>query len=116
MRAMTPPAAQDPYRTLFPIGVAFAVIGALLWPLALWVGIPYPGVLHPVLMIEGFELAFVAGFLLTILPRVTRTDVTDRREVPWVLAMAFGFGVAALAGRFAIAHAFALATLLVLAL
>jgi uncharacterized protein involved in response to NO len=116
MRAMPSPAAQDPYRTLFPIGVAYAVTGALLWPLALWVGIPYPGLLHPVLMIEGFELAFVAGFLLTIMPRLTRTDVTDRREVPWVLALTSGFGVAALVGRFAVAHAFALGTLLVLAL
>jgi uncharacterized protein involved in response to NO len=116
MCAMTPPATQDPYRVLFPVGVAYAVLGASLWPLALLPGVPYPGVLHSTLMIEGFELAFVAGFLLTITPRITRTDPSDQRELPWVVALAVGTGIAALAGMAALAHACALAMLVLLAL
>ena len=65
-------------------------------------------------MLEGFELSFVSGFLLTILPRLTRTD-SAVREARGALGLLLGFGVAALAGRLAIAHGFALAVLLLLA-
>ncbi len=110
-----PTATHGPYRALFPVGAAFAILGAGLWPLALWPGLPAPGVLHSTLMIEGFELAFVAGFLLTIVPRLARTDADDQREVPLAVTLAMAFGVFALLGQTPAAHACALATLLLLA-
>jgi len=100
---------------LFPAGVAFALLGAALWPLALVAGIPYPGTLHASLMIEGFELSFISGFLLTILPRITRTDPTGARVINAALALLLGFGAAALAGWAAVAHGCALLLLLLLA-
>jgi uncharacterized protein involved in response to NO len=106
---------RDPYRILFPVGVAFAVLGTGVWPLALVARIPYPGTLHANLMIEGFELAFVSGFLLTILPRLTRTDPVGPRETGVALLLLLAFGAAALVGQAAVAHGCALALLLLLA-
>src|SRR5688572_2831730 len=111
---MKPP-APDPYRILFPAGVALALLGTVPWILALAPGLPYPGTLHASLMIEGFELAFIAGFLLTILPRITRTDPTPAIVTHAALALVVAFGAAALLGQFVLAHACALALLLLLA-
>lgn len=90
-------------------------MGAIVWPLTLWAGLPYPGLLHASLMIEGFELAFVSGFLLTVVPRMTRTDTSDRRELPWVAGGILAFGTFAWIGQAAAAHALSALTLLVLA-
>lgn len=107
--------ALEPYLLLFPIGAVYALLGASVWPLTLWAGLPYPGPLHSILMIEGFELGFVSGFLLTVMPRLMRTDVTDLRELPWVIAAIAGFGTAAVAGWTTVAHTCAVAVLLLLA-
>ncbi len=71
----------DPYRLFFPGGVLFALAGAVLWPLYALGWIPYPGPLHRALMIEGFELAFVAGFMLTALSGLTHGG----KHRPWEL-------------------------------
>ncbi len=107
--------ARDPHRILFPLGALFAVAGVLLWPAhAAGVG-TWPGVIHARLMAQGFELAFVAGFLLTFLPRVTRTTELARAwETPSLLACLVVFGVAAFAGAAALAQAAYLAGLVTL--
>jgi uncharacterized protein involved in response to NO len=92
-----------------------ALLGTAPWLFALVPGAPYPGTLHASLMIEGFELAFIAGFLLTILPRITRTDPTGAPVTHGALALVVAFGAAALAGQFALAHACALGLLVLLA-
>src|SRR5690349_7946014 len=71
-----PPAAArlapDPYRVLFPVGVAAALAGLVPWILvALRLPVAYPGAAHAALMVQGFELAFVCGFLLTAMPAFT---------------------------------------------
>jgi uncharacterized protein involved in response to NO len=61
----------EPFRLLFPVGIALGLVGALLWPL--WVaGITetYPGLSHSRIMIQGYMTAFVLGFLGTALPRM----------------------------------------------
>jgi uncharacterized protein involved in response to NO len=75
----------EPYRILFPIGAVFAIVGVALWPaLALGFGV-WPGELHARLMAQGFELAFIGGFLLTFLPRVTRTLEIVRPLDAWIV-------------------------------
>ena len=116
---MTEARGPEPYRVLFPLGAAFAILGASVWVLRLWSGMPYPGPLHASLMIEGFEIAFVSGFLLTIAPRMTRTDPV-RREVAWVAVGVITFGVAAFGtaawlGFAAVAHACSFLTLALVA-
>ena len=67
-------AAMDPYRILFPIGVIAAVLGTCLW-IAFGFGAisTYPGASHPDLMIGGFLSAFASGFLMTAIPRFTKS-------------------------------------------
>lgn len=71
----------DPYRILFPIGTVFALTGVLLWLLFVNVnGFPYPGPVHSRMMIGGFLFAFINGFLMTAIPKMTGTDKSSLRE------------------------------------
>ena len=87
-----PPAAErvapDPYRVLFPVGVAAALAGLVPWILvAARVPIAYPGPAHAALMTEGFELAFVCGFLLTAMPAFTHGPRCSPVELGTVSAL-----------------------------
>ncbi len=95
----------DPYRALFPIGFAFALIGAGVWPLHALGLVPYPGPLHVTLMMQGFEQCFVLGFLLTAMPAFTRGARCRPQELTVATALMLAFGAAALAGAAAMAQA-----------
>jgi uncharacterized protein involved in response to NO len=81
--------AVEPYRVLFPIGALFAIAGGVPWITAsIWPD--WPAMLHAGLMLQGFELCFVTGFLLTAMPSFTHGEKCR----PWELATAVA-GVAA---------------------
>lgn len=63
--------AGEPFRLLFPWGVALGLAGVAAWPLYAW-GFThaYPGQIHARIMVEGFLTAFIMGFLGTALPRL----------------------------------------------
>lgn len=69
--AAAPHPIVEPYRVLFPLGAAAAAAGTLLWTLSAAGWMPWPGPQHQTLMIEGFEHAFISGFLLTAMPAFT---------------------------------------------
>lgn len=72
MREFLASLRPEPYRLLFPLGLAMAAVGMGLW-IPAWLGpgaFPYPGQAHATLMIQGFLLCFVLGFLGTMLPKV----------------------------------------------
>jgi uncharacterized protein involved in response to NO len=106
---------MEPYRLLFPLGVVYAVAGAALWAAGALGWMPYPAELHRMLMIEGFELSFVAGFLLTAIPGLTHSEKARPAEVAAGLGALALFGVLAVAGWTAWAHVAAAATIAVLA-
>ncbi len=61
---------SEPFRVLFPIGAAAGFVGVAHW------GWYYSGLIetyscnyHGLMMIQGFEGAFAAGFILTAVPR-----------------------------------------------
>jgi uncharacterized protein involved in response to NO len=62
----------EPYRMLFPLGLACAVIGIGIWIPFYFLPqvVAYPGQAHAILQIQGFLLCFILGFLLTMLPKV----------------------------------------------
>jgi uncharacterized protein involved in response to NO len=63
---------QEPYRILFPLGAALAVVAVL--PFALrGVGGGSLALFHAVAQIQGFLTCFVVGFLFTFVPRRTGT-------------------------------------------
>ena len=94
----------EPYRILFPIGIAYALIGALVWPLHAAGRMPYPGPLHRALMIQGFELSFVLGFLLTALPGFLHAGRATSFEIAAATTLTLGFGACALAYQMAAAQ------------
>ncbi len=110
-----PPEARpplEPYRVLFPLGAAFAIAGATPWiPAAMGRG-PWPGLLHAGLMIQGFELCFVTGFLLTAMPAFTHGAKCRAWELAAVASGAVAYGALHVAGfEAAAAAAFALTLL-----
>lgn len=65
---------REPWRLLFPIGAVLAIAGVVPWllfGLGEWPG--WPVVEHSIVEIQGFLSTFLAGFLLTALPRRTGT-------------------------------------------
>ena len=100
-------AAIEPYRVLFPLGAALAIAGVAPW-LALAAGVTlWPGRLHAGLMMEGFELSFVSGFLLTAMPAFTHGAKAHASET-WGIAVGITLSaLAAFAGLEIYAHAFA---------
>jgi uncharacterized protein involved in response to NO len=72
-------APGDPYRIFFPLGVALGTAGVSIW-LVYWLGLTsgYSGRAHAFIQIEGFLYSFIAGFLLTAIPRFTGTTPPSR--------------------------------------
>lgn len=85
----------EPYRILFPLGILCALAGLGAWiPFWLWPhAFPYPGPGHAAAMIQGFLLAFVFGFLGTMMPKVL--GFAPLGPLQFVL---FPLGLAALTG------------------
>lgn len=104
-----PPPVQwpDPYRILFPIGAVFALWGALVWPLTWVARLAYPGVTHRGLMMQGFELSFVLGFLLTAIPGFTGGQKFRPFELIVAAALMIAFGCSVAVGVPAAASLFA---------
>src|SRR6476646_10948863 len=66
---------RDPYRLFFPLGILFGLAGVAIWPLySFGLTATYSGRSHAFVQIYGFLYAFVAGFLLTAVPRFTGTQ------------------------------------------
>lgn len=97
----------DPYRVLFPIGAVFALWGAVVWPLTWLAGTAYPAVAHRGMMMQGFELSFVLGFLLTAIPGFTGGQRFRPFELIVAAALMIAFGGAIAAGAAALASAIA---------
>ena len=65
---------REPYRVFFPLGLICGLAGVAIWPLySFGVTTTYSGRSHAFVQIFGFLYAFIAGFLLTAIPRFTGT-------------------------------------------
>jgi uncharacterized protein involved in response to NO len=72
---------KDPFRIFFPIGAALAIAGVFPWSLYVFGGTGYPVEFHRAIMMNGFMLSFVSGFLMTAVPRFTSTDYAKPLEL-----------------------------------
>ncbi|MCO5143586.1 MAG: NnrS family protein [Oligoflexia bacterium] len=72
----------EPYRILFPFGVFAGIVGVFLWIFFQyrWIGF-YPRAPHGNLMFFGFFWSFVAGFLMTAIPKMLRTRPANYFEL-----------------------------------
>jgi uncharacterized protein involved in response to NO len=96
---------REPYRLFFPLGVICGMAGVAIWPLyAFGVTATYSGRAHALVQTVGFLYSFVAGFLLTAIPRLT---VTRPPGLPAQAMLAAAIIVSVVASE---RQAFALAT------
>jgi uncharacterized protein involved in response to NO len=85
----------DPYRLFFPLGVLLGLAGVSIWPLYYFgVTATYSGRAHALVQTSGFLYSFIAGFLLTAIPRFTGTEAPTR-VVQYLLAAALIVAAAA---------------------
>lgn len=82
--SQTPDAAEqiDPYRIFFPLGMFAGFLALALWFFFLfrWTAF-YPRLSHGNLFFFGFFWSFVAGFLMTAIPKMTSTKPPNHFEV-----------------------------------
>ena len=99
-------APGDPYRIFFPLGVVLGTAGVSIW-LLYWLGLTggYSGRAHAFVQIEGFLYSFIAGFLLTAIPRFTGTTAPSRPTQYLLAAAVLATGVAFELRAFAVGHA-----------
>lgn len=71
---------MDAYRYFFPIGWGLGIWGVLLWILFPMGWVQYPGLTHPDIMLGGFFLSFVCGFLMTAAPKFTSSFEPTHKE------------------------------------
>jgi uncharacterized protein involved in response to NO len=90
----------DPYRIFFPLGLILGVIGVAIWPLyAFGATATYSGRSHAFVQTSGFLFAFIAGFLLTAIPRFTGTEA-PALMTQYVMAAIVSIGAMAFEFRF----------------
>lgn len=74
-------AQNEPYRIFFPAGVIYLIWGSLIWLSQLWSNETYPVLAHRYLMLNGFSASFIAGFLMTAVPKFSQTESPRRFEI-----------------------------------
>lgn len=72
---------SEPFRLFFPTGILYLVIGALLWLPQIWSAENYPVLLHRYFVLNGFAASFIGGFLMTAVPRFSKTMHARKGEV-----------------------------------
>jgi uncharacterized protein involved in response to NO len=73
---------KDPFRLCFPIAFALAIYASSLWISFVFFGYgPYPGQDHARIFVGGFLYLSILGFLMTAIPRFTKTDFASPKEI-----------------------------------
>ncbi len=83
--------AEDPFRLFFLIGIASGLLGISLWLLYYQKWLPYyPGTSHARILVHGFVWNFIAGFLLTALPRLLESKPISMGEAKTCAVLSVG--------------------------
>src|SRR3989338_4311737 len=79
---------REPFRLFFPLGTLLGLVGINHWLVyALgWAG-SSSGFFHAGIQVGGYMLGFIAGFLLTALPRFASTAPASSAELAVFLAL-----------------------------
>ncbi|MFT3764118.1 MAG: NnrS family protein [Minicystis sp.] len=106
----------EPYRVFFPLAVALGAAGVAPW-LLLGAGATsrYLGVFHALTQMESFMLALAAGFLLTAVPKRTRSAPASGIEIAALALLLPAIPAAAFLDHYAAAQIAYIGALLVLA-
>jgi uncharacterized protein involved in response to NO len=85
-------AKNEPYRIFFPLGIFYLLWGTMLWLPQIWSVGSYPVLAHRYLMLNGFTASFIAGFLMTAVPKFSQTKTAEYGEI-YVFLIATIFGL-----------------------
>ncbi len=96
---------REPYRALFPLGLLWGASGVGLWLIYFAGLISIPIASHAFIMIFGFFLSFVSGFLMTALPKMTGSFSATKFERSCAVALITTGVGCAVGGHFAAAYA-----------
>lgn len=107
--------AREPYRVLFPLAVVFGMTGIGHW-LAYATGwsSDYSGFVHAGIQMQGYVTAFIAGFLMTAMPRFSSAPPATGAETSLVVVLLIAVWALLLSGRWVLAQSAFFATLVVL--
>ena len=97
---------SEPFRLFFPAGIVSLLAGALLWLPQIWSADHYPVLLHRYLVLNGFVSFFVGGFLMTAVPRFSKTDHAGKGEVFFYLIVSLAGLIPALGDNERLVHLF----------
>lgn len=80
----------EPYRILFLVGIFLAAVGIVPWMLfsSGMISI-YPNLIHSRIMISGFLMAFVSGFLMTAVPKMSGSKSASNFEISICVLLIF---------------------------
>jgi uncharacterized protein involved in response to NO len=95
----------EPYQPFFFSGLLISILGMgvwLLFQLKLWPF--YPLQEHGFLMIMGFLLAYITGFLMTAVPKMSQTESAQKWEVGGALGLLWLQVILALSGQMQIGY------------
>jgi uncharacterized protein involved in response to NO len=96
---------REPFRVFFPLGVPLSWVGVGHWLLyTLGATASYSCLLHGLVQVQAFLMAFATGFLLTALPRRTGTAPPSTVEMMVGVALLAITTAAAVLERWAIAE------------
>lgn len=96
---------REPFRVLFPLGTLFGLLGVSHWLVyALgWSG-SYSGAFHAFLQVSSYMFCFIAGFLLTAVPRFASAAPASNGELLAILVLLAAQSAAATLGAWVMAE------------
>lgn len=71
----------EPFRLFFPLGILCLLASVAVWLPQLWLQDSYPVTAHRTLVLNGFISFFIAGFLMTAVPKFSKTVHARKLEV-----------------------------------
>lgn len=72
---------EEPFRLFFPFGVFSFLISILVWLPQTWLSEWYPVLIHRTFVLNGFISFFIAGFLMTAVPKFSKTNHARPMEI-----------------------------------
>jgi len=90
---------SEPFRLFFPLGIALGWVGIGHWLLySTGVSATYSCLMHGLLQMQAFLMAFAIGFLFTAIPRRTQSTPPSAIEMLAAIALLLGVAAALVAG------------------
>jgi len=107
---------SEAYRLLFPLGLLHVLVAVGLWFLqGIWAWPQIAATVHVHLVLQGFFGGFVAGFLMTMAPRMLGAPAPSGAW-RWALAAVMLFGAIAVLGGWSAAAPLAMAAIFLIVL